>query len=601
MTSIAIINKDKCKPSRCASECKKACPVNRIGKQCIEIEEIAKINESLCIAKTTNCNICVKKCPFGAINIVKIPSEIKNNLVHCYGENLFRLYKLPEPKLGKIIGILGQNGCGKSTIMHILCKLIIPNFNDMGNEIQPHDVIKNIRGTELQKYMCNLYENKLTHKLKPQDIMTIVKSTKNKERTIKELLEKYVSHEKYNEIIEYLELNKIYDNNLSTISGGELQKLIITVSLLAESNVYIFDEPTNYLDIEFRIKIANLIKELSNEHNYIFVVDHDLSILDFVSDYIHLMYGEPGAYGVVGTLSPAYEAINNFFEGYIPADNIKFRSEPYKLVESQIEEEQYGNKLYNIQLYEGTELLFDNFSLNIKECVISPETNMIVILGKNGTGKSTFLKYLEKNVSNVSYKHQINNALFDNDKYTNICVKDLLFNEIQSAMISGMFVSDVINLLSINKIYDKQVRKLSGGELQRVSIALCLGKPADIYLLDEPSASLDVEQRFNTTKVLKRFLLHNRKLGFIVEHDILMTMSFGKEYGSKIMVFEEQSIDNKRCSQNSELLDFKTGINKFLKIINTTFRTDGVNKRPRINKLNSTKDYEQKQNNKYYT
>lgn len=598
MIRIAIIDKDKCKPKKCRQECKKVCVVNQTGKVCIEIEEIAKINEDMCIG----CNLCVSRCPFNAIKLVNLPSQLQNNLVHSYGENMFRLYKLPMPKPGKIIGILGPNGCGKSTIMNILSKTILPTFSTEDNiQITENEVLKNVRGTELQKYLKLLYDNKLIVNTKQQDIMTLVKKIKNKNTKVFDILDKFNTSNNYKKVITTLELYKLYDNEVLTLSGGELQKLVCAVNLLKEGNVYIFDEPTNYLDIEYRIKIANLIKDLVENDKYIFVVEHDLSILDFVADYIHIMYGEPGAYGVVSTLYSTLEGINIYFNGYIPADNIRFRSEPYKLNETQqvLEQEQQYSSINGSITYDDVEINYDHFNLKINKSLIDDKINMVVILGKNGVGKSTYLNHLKNSLGyNISHKCQINTNDYINNKVT---VKDLLYDKIRDAMLSSMFVSDVINLLGINKIFNKKVKKLSGGELQRLSIVLCLGTPADIYLIDEPSASLDVEQRFNATKVIKRFLLHNRKVGFIVEHDILMAISLAKEQSSRILVFEEVKTENNiRYCESSTLLDFNIGINKFLKSINTTFRTDKVNKRPKLNKFESVIDREQKLANIYY-
>lgn len=598
---LAIIDKDKCKPKKCHKECYKSCVVNQIGKLCIEIEEIAKISDELCIG----CNICVSKCPFGAIKIVNLPSQIENALVHSYGENMFKLYKLPHPKLGKIIGILGPNGCGKTTIMNILSNNVKPNFGkDQDNiKIESTEVLYNVRGTELQKYLKSLYENKFRINVKPQDILSLINKIKNKEATIKDVLEKYKDCENYDLIIKTLDMNKIMNNKVLTLSGGELQKLTCSLSIIKEADVYFFDEPTNYLDIEYRIKIAKLIKEININNKYIYIVDHDLTVLDFVSDYIHIMYGEPSAYGVVSTLYSTLEGINIYFEGYIPADNMRFRKEPYKLNElyqNDTDEESHSNSVGTFK-YDEDIVKFDNFELHIMESKIETYTNLIVVLGKNGTGKSTYLNYLRDKLNlQVSYKPQLNIINFQNQKIT---VLELFYEQIKESMTLGMFVSDVINLLNIDTIYNKKIKNLSGGEMQRVSIALCLGKKADVYLIDEPSASLDIEHRFNITKVIKRFLLHNKKIGFIVEHDILMAISLAKEPNSKIIMFEELENSNnnsKRICETSPLLNFNNGINKFLKSINTTFRTDKINRRPKINKLNSINDQEQKKSNNYY-
>lgn len=596
---IAIIDKDKCKPKKCSHECKKSCPVNQMGKICIEIEDIAKINEGLCIG----CSQCVNRCPFNAIKIVNLPSQIANNLVHSYGENLFKLYKLPNPKVGKIIGILGQNGVGKTTIMNILSGKTIPNFDKLNNDnviITKEQVLKHVRGTELQKYLKLLYDDKFKINNKPQDILSLVKNNKTKNMKVSEIIIKFKDFGNYNKIIDVLDLNKIFNNTIITLSGGELQKLVCAITLLKEGDVYIFDEPTNYLDIEYRIKIANLIKDLNTHNKYIFVVEHDLSILDFVADNIHIMFGDPGSYGAISTLYSTLEGINIYFDGYIPADNIRFRPEPYKLTDlsnSDITEIHKNN--FGIINYEEKIIKFDNYQLTIKEENIPINVCMIIVLGKNGTGKSTYLNYLSDELGFIiSHKIQINNNDYAKQKTT---VQEVLYNKISKAMSTSSFLSDVINPMSINKIYTKKVKKLSGGELQRLSIALCLGADANIYLIDEPASSLDVESRFIVTRVIKRFLTNNKKIGFIVEHDILLATSLAKETTSKILVFEETKLENGiRYCETLPLSDFNTGMNKFLKSINATFRTDKNNHRPKINKFGSVMDIEQKISNIYY-
>ena len=178
-------------------------------------------------------------------------------------------------------------------------------------------------------------------------------------------------------------------------------------------------------------------------------------------------------------------------------------------------------------------------------------------------------------------------------------VQELLYKKIRSAMCSEQFKSEVIKPLNIHQLYNRKCDELSGGEQQRLAITLCLGESANIYLLDEPSASLDIEYRVIVTKVIKRFLLNQKKLGFIVEHDIMMAMSMGIELNSRIVVFEQVSSNN-RVFTCSEPMIFKTGIQKFLQNMDITFRSDPKYKRPRINKKGSQKDREQKQGNKYF-
>jgi len=147
--------------------------------------------------------------------------------------------------------------------------------------------------------------------------------------------------------------------------------------------------------------------------------------------------------------------------------------------------------------------------------------------------------------------------------------------------------------LVIDNIIDNGVQTLSGGELQRLAIVLALGNPADVYLIDEPSAYLDSEQRINCAKVIKRFIMHSKKTAFVVEHDFIMATYLA----DRVVVYTgKPGVEATACSPQSLL----TGMNEFLKSLEVTFRRDPVNYRPRINKRGSQKDVEQKKNGNYF-
>ena len=188
---------------------------------------------------------------------------------------------------------------------------------------------------------------------------------------------------------------------------------------------------------------------------------------------------------------------------------------------------------------------------------------------------------------NISYKPQKINPKFIGS------VSELLNKKINKSLNNPQFISDVIKPLKIEDILDQEVKYLSGGELQRLALCLCLGKSADIYLIDEPSAYLDSEQRIIASRVIKRFIIHNKKVGFVVEHDFIMATYLA----DKVIVYE--GIPSVDCIANSPQ-SLITGMNIFLKSLDITFRRDPDNFRPRINKKNSIKDKEQKQNGKYF-
>ena len=179
--------------------------------------------------------------------------------------------------------------------------------------------------------------------------------------------------------------------------------------------------------------------------------------------------------------------------------------------------------------------------------------------------------------------------------------------------------------MSIEQLMDQEVQNLSGlsfyaevlakrdagGELQRVALVLALGQPADLYLIDEPSAYMDSEQRIIAAKVIKRFVMHAKKTAFVVEHDFIMATYMADRYRPvktyqchasgtvccRVVVYEgKPSVEAVALRPQS----LQTGMNLFLENLDITFRRDPTNYRPRINKHESVKDKEQKMAGTFY-
>ncbi|MBW2971764.1 ribosome biogenesis/translation initiation ATPase RLI, partial [Candidatus Woesearchaeota archaeon] len=493
MARIAIVKRQECNPTGCGGYlCAKVCPINRKGEDCIKPDPVsakALIDEALCIG----CGICPNRCPFQAIDIINLPEELKKDPIHRYGKNGFALYSLPTPMFGKVVGVLGVNGIGKSTAIKIVAGVLRPNLgNKDGKEAGYNELISFFKGTEAQNFFEKVRDGQITAAYKPQSVDAIPKQAKG---TVSELLRKADQKGILDKVVEELELSKVMDTDIKSISGGELQRVAIAATDMKKANLYVFDEPTSYLDIKQRIKVSKFIRELADPETAVLVIEHDLIILDYITDLVHIMYGKEGGFGVVSLPKTTRVGINVFLDGYLREENMRFREYPIKFaakppVQKEGKEEQCS--------WSGINKKFGRFTLSADEGHVH-KNDVIGILGENGIGKTSFVKLLaevdtpdsgkmEGKVT-VSYKPQY---LEGGD--------DLVMNALGEAL--DKYDAQIIRPLNIKPLLMKKLSELSGGELQRVAIALCLSRKADLYLFDEPSAYLDVEQRIRVSKII---------------------------------------------------------------------------------------------------
>ncbi len=585
MPRIAIVRKDRCNPQGCGGYlCARVCPVNMEGKDCIVPAPTGDkkpiIDEKLC----TGCGICPNRCPFGAIDIINLP-EALSSPIHRYGRNGFHLYSLPTPLFGKVVGIVGRNGIGKSTAIKIVAGVLKPNLGT-DKESDWNELVKFFKGREAQGYFEAVRDGKIKVAYKPQNVELIPETMKGK---VKDLLKKVDERKKFDEIVKELDLEVVLDRDITQVSGGELQRVAIAAAVLRKANLYIFDEPSSYLDIKQRIKVSKFIKSLADENTAVLVVEHDLIILDYMTDLLHVMYGKEGAYGIVSLPKPTRNGMNIYLEGFIKDENMRFRDHEIKFLSRPPPKPVSKVALTS---WESMSKKLGSFKLDVKEGSIG-RSQIIGILGENGVGKTTFVKMLAGVIDSDKGKVETKVRVAYKPQYLEGRSDELVMNLLSEA--TQKYDAQLIAPLEIRPLLLKPLNTLSGGELQRVAIAHCLSQQAELYLLDEPSAYLDIEQRLAFSKVIRDVVEQRGVSVLIVDHDLL----FIDYLSDKIIVFE--GIPGKQGEVTGPF-SMEDGMNKFLTEVGITMRRDKESNRPRINKPGSRLEQEQKATGKlYYT
>ncbi len=593
MVRIAVVEKDKCHPMQCGNYlCARLCPINKTGTVCIVKGEDgkAKIDADLC----TGCGICPKRCPYGAIHIINLPESLNKPPIHRYGQNGFHLYNVPAPLFGKVVGILGRNGCGKSTALKILAGAVKPNLGKDADATH-QEIINHFRGQEAQAYFEKVRDGRIRVAHKPQTVDSIPKQHRG---TVRSLLERTDEKKKLAAYAKMLEIDAVLDNPITSVSGGELQRIAICATALKKANVYLFDEPTSYLDIKQRINVSRFIRSLvedegkngEKEKNAVIVIEHDLVILDFMTDLVHIMYGEVCAYGVVSQPMTSRVGINTYLSGYLKDENMRFRDTPIRFDVTPPSRPGTPKKMVS---WNNITKKLGAFSVEAPEGFIA-QNEVYGMLGENGIGKTTFVKILagvhapdqgtvqqERMGVVVSYKPQ----------YLESESEELVVTVLKDAIEKYDIL--LVRPLQLKELFTKRLCELSGGELQRVAIAQCLSRNATVYLLDEPSAYLDVEQRLAVARVIRNVMEHKGASCLVVDHDLL----FVDYLSHRLCVCSGISA---RHGTITGPYGKDEGMNLFLKEMNLTFRKDPESHRPRANKPGSQLDQEQRATGKRY-
>ncbi|MDA4126945.1 MAG: ribosome biogenesis/translation initiation ATPase RLI [Thaumarchaeota archaeon] len=586
---VAVVDDDLCQSKKCGLECIKECPVNINGEECIVLDEnkLALISEELCIG----CGICIKVCPFDAIDILNLSEELKSDKIHQYGVNSFRLFKIPTVRRGQVVGLVGRNGIGKSTALKILAGQLIPNLGDYEKEPSWERFLSYLSGREMKEHFERIADGEMRVSLKPQAVYKLPEAWK---KDTEGLLRQMDERKKMDEVVETLNLKATLKMKVSDLSGGELQRVAVAAAALKDADLYLFDEPSSYNDVYQRLAVSKLIGQIAESGKSVLVVEHDIAFLDYVTDYVQIIYGEPGAYGIVSGPYASRTGINALLDGYLPLENVRFREHAVSFGQRAAGETFESEEV--VAKYTKLTKSFGNFKLSVDAGQIKGGT-ILGVVGANALGKTTFIKMLageEKPTkgsvsvdAKVAYKPQYLTSSFEG-------TVEEFFNSSLGTKYGDPVLQDTLAVpLRMEKLLARTMGDLSGGELQKVAIVATMAQDSEVYALDEPSAFLDVEDRFVVARAINRMVKARGKAAVVIDHDLQVV----DIVSDRLMVFAGKPGES---GEASTPLTKEEGMNEFLKLVGLTYRRDVNTKRPRVNKPGGKLDREQKERGAYY-
>ncbi len=616
MKKVYIVDYSTCTIDMCGRPCISKCPITITSKTKTKIHEWTEVpirvkestNQIIIISELCiKCGVCANICPVKAIHVKNVLEEDRDkNRIHAYateqGTEGFRLYGLPALVPGRVTGLCGPNGIGKSSVFNILAGLLRPNFGDFardGKDVEWTEFIKHVKEAEMRDHFSDLYAGRRRVAYKQQVLNVLFDRYRGK--TVREILDAstVVDASFFDKILDKLDIHAIAGRHLEQCSGGELQRFAIAQVLVSDADMYLIDEPCTFLDVKKRIALADLLEARANgpkEQYPILVVEHDLTILDYMSDVINLFYGVPHQFGIVTNVQTTKAGINSYLKGFVKTENVEFRD-----TEITFKRTSGGRRWDNARVFASYDRItktFESFKLEIDpgEIYVS---EILGVVGENGLGKSTFAKILAGKLppdpgcnykplaTNVSYKPQYITRDFKGT------VKQFIMDTSQNYDFSEYMLEPLYRPLGVDRLFDKRVDELSGGELQRVFIVACLAARADLYVLDEPSAYLDVEERLHVCSVIRASTKRSHATTICIEHDLQIADALA----DRMLIFTGTP---GKQGHTIGPLDKREGMNEFLKILDVTFRRDDDTGRARINKKDSQLDKGQRASGQYF-
>ena len=401
LARIVILDQEKCQPNMPAYDYLRKNA--RIG--CTKVPACIQVEDGKCVVLEDSCPTCLnraKRCPGGAVRVVNLPHSLAPAVTHRFGQNAFKLHRLPVPRANQVLGLVGTNGIGKSTSLQVLAGRLKPNLGRYEAPAEWDDVLTYFKGSELQGYFTRMLDQGQTAVTKLQYVDLLPQALAPLGLSVRELLAAKDGRGALGKVVEQLELAPVLGRRVEQLSGGELQRLALALALLQRADVYVFDEPSSYLDVAQRLRAARAIRALLSPDTCVgarrphrprgrlphyhlprrlrhhhrrprlhhhrlhrrplhlhhhhraaarppgctaeerpigpraprppppfragaVAVEHDLSLLDYLSDSVALLYGARGAYGIVAPPlgePAAFKSASTLFEDRAPSASL---------------------------------------------------------------------------------------------------------------------------------------------------------------------------------------------------------------------------------------------------------------------------------------
>lgn len=414
-------------------------------------------------------------------------------------------------KEGELIVITGLSGCGKTTLTRILNGLILHHYGGkLNGEVRL--LGKNLneyKKGEIAKYIGNVFQNpsdQFFATIAEEEVAFIGENLGMCLEILKDRTES---------AFEKMDIKELMDKKLSQLSGGQKQKVAIATTLIYDTKIIFFDEPSSNLDYQGIIQFRNIIKSLKDLGKTIIIVEHRLVFLNDLYDRLIYMRD--------GTIA------KEFSKGTLTEEDCKkysLRTISYNSIKAENKNllKEKADRIVGLNVSIGKNQLLTklSFELHLGE--------IMAVIGKNGVGKSTLgrtLAGLLKNSGYISYGRNRKERLRNSYYMMQDVDYQIFFDTVESELIPATKIRDSEYLEKVKDyirsidLWNKKMehpQEFSGGQKQRLALANAFLSERRVIILDEPTSGLDYKRMKDIAKLIRRYSA-NRPV-IIITHDL---------------------------------------------------------------------------------